>query len=37
MFSPERLFRDISPKAEGLAIAQQVEEETRSIINEAAG
>lgn len=37
MFSPERLFRDISPKAEVLAIAQQVEEETRSIINEAAG
>jgi len=37
MFSPERLFLDISPKAEVLAIAQQVEEETRSIINEAAG
>ena len=37
MFSPERLFRDISTKAEVLAIAQQVEKETRSIINKVAG
>ena len=36
MCSPERLFRDISSKAEVLAIAQQVEEETRPIIGRAA-
>ncbi len=36
MCSPKRLFRDISSKAEVLAIAQQVEEETRPIIGRAA-